>query len=105
MPGLWNKFLMRRRDGSVPDWPWLVLGARDPSTPTAIRAMADWHAEHGTDGEYVDDLRRLANEWDRYRAIHGDGDPEAGPHREDNPDIIAVINSVNATVNFRKNAN
>lgn len=28
-----GKYLVQRRDGTVPDWPWFVLGARDPIAP------------------------------------------------------------------------
>ena len=31
---LFNKFLVQRRDGSVPEWPWLVMGAADPAVLT-----------------------------------------------------------------------
>lgn len=101
MAPLWNKFLVVRRDGTIPQWPWLVMGARDPSTPTAILAMADWHEERGTDQAYVDDLRLLADEWDDYRSLNGEGDPEAGPHRTDDPDIITQIRSGGGTVQHR----
>lgn len=86
---LWNKFLVTRRDGTVPDWPYLVLGGRDPAAPTAIRALADESQRLGMDPEYCDDLRGLANDMDEYRAEHGEGDPDAPPHREDDPEVIA----------------
>ena len=43
-----GKFLVVRRDGSVPHWPHFVLGARDPGAPTALRAYrAFLRAPHG----------------------------------------------------------
>jgi hypothetical protein len=101
MAKLWNKFLVTRRDGSIPKWPWLVLGARDPAAPYTIRALAEKSQSLGMDVEYVEDLYRLANEWDEYRQENGEGDPDSGPHREDNHGVISAINSVNATVNHR----
>lgn len=103
MAKLWNKFLVRRRDGSIPEWPWLVLGARDPAAPYAIRALAERSQNLGMDSEYVEDLYKLANEYDAYRKKHGDGDPDAARHRFDDPDIVYLINSHNATINHRKN--
>lgn len=41
------------------------------------------------DPEYADDVERLANEFDRWREANGVGDPDAPPHRVDDPDIIA----------------
>lgn len=38
---IFNKFLVVRRDGTVPDWPYLVLGARDPAAPAALRTLAE----------------------------------------------------------------
>lgn len=86
---LFNKFLVVRRDGTVPEWPYLVLGGRDPAAPAAIRALADESDRLGMDPEYVEDLRGLANDFDRYRSEHGDGDPDAPPHRTDDPETIA----------------
>jgi hypothetical protein len=100
--GLWNKFLVRRRDGSIPEWPWLVMGARDPAAPAAIRFYANACFQLQMDPEYVSDLYKLADEWDAYRHEHGNGDPDAAVHRTDDPDIAALLDGVNATVNHRK---
>lgn len=88
---LWNKFLVLRRDGSVPDWPYLVMGARDRAVPPALRTYADAGESMGWDPEYIADVRRLAESFEEYRREHGDGDPEAGPHRTDDPEIVAQI--------------
>jgi hypothetical protein len=103
MAKLWNKFLVIRRDGSVPDWPWLVMGARDPIAPAALRAYAQEARRLGYDSEYADDIDRLAQEWEQYRAQHGDGDPDATRHREDDPSIVARIDAApGSTVNHRR---
>lgn len=85
---LWNKFLVMRRDGTVPEWPWMVLGARDPASPPALRAYAAAAREHGMDAEYADEVERLAADFEEYRRSHGDGDPDAPPHRPDDPAVV-----------------
>lgn len=86
---LWNKFLVQRRDGSVPEWPYIVLGGRDPAAPAAIRALSEESLKRGMDPEYCDDLLNLANYFEKYRNEHGEGDPDAGPHREDDESIVS----------------
>lgn len=89
---LWDKFLVLRRDGSVPDWPYFVMGARDPMVPAALRAYADEAQRLGIgDQEWWDDLRGQAGDFERYRAEHGDGDPDAPPHRADDPAVTTKI--------------
>lgn len=87
---LWDKYLVVRRDGTVPDFPYLVIGARDPIAPAALRAYADEAERLGIgDREWWDDIRGQAGDFERYRREHGDGDPEAPRHREDDPGIVA----------------
>lgn len=88
---LWDKFLVIRRDGTVPDWPYLVIGARDPAAPAALRAYADEAGRLGMDAEYCADIRGQADDFDRYRREAGEGDPDAGPHRTDDPEVISRI--------------
>lgn len=96
MPGLFRnspdtqegKYLVQRRDGSVPEWPYFVLGAKDPCAYAALMAYAV-AAEHANlDPAYCDDIRALAYQFEQYRLAHGTGDPDAPKHREDNPEII-----------------
>lgn len=99
MSGIWrnpagertNKYLIQRRDGTVPDWPWFVLSAKDPAAPAALRAYAQAAEQAGLDAAYVADVRALAGEWDTYRAVHGAGDPDAPPHRRDDPAVIQAL--------------
>jgi hypothetical protein len=86
-----GKFLVVRRDGSIPCWPHFVLGARDPGTPHALRAYADWCGRNGLDKDYVTSLFDLADDFDRYREREGNGDADAGPHRKDDPAVIDVM--------------
>jgi hypothetical protein len=97
--GLWRnnpetpegKYLVKRRDGSIPEWPNLVIGAKDPAAPAALRAYADAAERLGMNEKYVADMRQLAVDFDTYRLAHGDGDPDKGKHRVDDPAIIAEM--------------
>ncbi len=99
MHGLWRddpktpegKYLVKRRDGTVPEWPSFTLGARDPAAPAALRAYATVALELGLDEEYAMSVMRLAEEFEQYRAEHGAGDPDRGQHRKDDPATIAEM--------------
>lgn len=85
------KFLVVRRDGTIPHWPYFVLGARDPAAPTALRCYADVASQNGCDPEYCQSIRELADDFERYRFEQGPGDPDAPPHRVDNPAVISAM--------------
>jgi hypothetical protein len=86
-----GKFLVVRRDGTIPEWPVFVLGARDPWAPAALRAYALAAKESGADTDYVESILEYADDFDRYRGECGAGDPEAGPHRQDDPSVVQVM--------------
>lgn len=96
MSGLWRnreetkegKYLVKRRDGTVPEWPSFILGARDPAAPAALRAYADKAAQLGFDSVYILEVLELADEFENYRNTHGSGDPDAPPHRKDDPETV-----------------
>jgi hypothetical protein len=100
MPGLWRnnddsregKYLVVRRDGTIPQWPWFVIGAADPAAPAALLAYADAAEAEGMDAEYVADIRTLAAQFDEWRAraaqVNMIGDPDAVKHRKDDPVVI-----------------
>lgn len=94
---LWKKFLVVRRDGSIPEWPYIVLGARDPAAPTAIRMLAAESESRGMAQDYCDDLLRLADDFEAYREQNGDGDPDVGPHREDLPWVVEGLKLTRAS--------
>jgi len=104
MAGLWRygdkapegKYLVTRRDGTVPEWPNMVFGAKDPAAPAALRAYVDEAERLGYDSTYVADMRRLAQEFEAYLASHGKGDPDAPPHREDDPSVVARMRQGNS---------
>jgi hypothetical protein len=84
-----GKYLVKRRDGTVVEWPNFVLGARDPHAPAALRAYAD-SIEKDPDchPDFPKRLRELAEEFEQYRLIHGPGDPTRGIHRMDDPATV-----------------
>lgn len=83
-----GKYLVLRRDGTVPQWPYFVMAASDPAVPAALLAYADACEQLGMDPEYVNDLRHLVDDFIAYREEHGAGDPDAPRHREDDPATI-----------------
>lgn len=86
-----GKFLVVRRDGSTPDWPHFVMGARDPATPSGLGAYADAAEEYGMDPDFVQSVRELSLEFAEYRQHQGAGDPDAPPHRTDEPMVLAMM--------------
>lgn len=86
-----GKYLVKRRDGTVPEWPHFVLGARDPMTPWALRAYAIFAFLFGYGWAWPRSVWRLAADMRRYRRDHGDGDPNMGPHRKDDPATVAEM--------------
>jgi hypothetical protein len=91
--------VLLRRDGTVPEWEWFVLGARDVAAVAALRAYAD-AAEHlGYDPVYVRDLYAMAESWveqqrdETIRRQEGldlskPADPDGPLHRVDDPDVL-----------------
>jgi hypothetical protein len=99
MGGLWRneqgtregKYLVKRRDGTVPEWPWFVLGGRDPAAPHALRAYADEAERLGMDPAYVRDVRDLAVGFEECLEANVAGDPDAPKHRKDDPATVAEM--------------
>ena len=86
-----GKYLVQRRDGTVPEWPYFVIAAADPAAPAALRAYALAAEGLEMDEDYVADVRALIDEFNAWRKEHGPGDPDAPRHREDDPEIIAKM--------------
>ena len=86
-----GKFLVVRRDGTVPHWPHFVIGARDPFARAALIAYADSAEQGAADPEFVASVRELANDFAAYRAEQGNGDPDAPPHRTDSQPVIQAM--------------
>ena len=86
-----GKYLVKRRDGSVVEWPSFVIGARDPMSPWALRAYAIVAVLFGYGWQWPRSIWRLASEFDTYRKAHGNGDPDKGRHRQDDPATVAEM--------------
>lgn len=95
---IWNKYLVLRRDNSVPEWPYLVLGAADPSAAAAIRALSSDARNRGKDPEYCDDLLRLADNFEAWLSTNPEGDPDAPPHRKDDPLVVSRFKRGSQTI-------
>ena len=99
MAGLWRnnpetkggKYLVKRRDGTIPKWPFFVIAASDPAASTAINAYARKARNLGMDPQYVADLFAMAEEFDAWRDANTEGDPDAPRHRVDDPATVAEM--------------
>jgi hypothetical protein len=101
MAGLWRnnegtregKYLVTRRDGTIPEWMHFVLGAADEAAPAGLRGYADKAELLGFDPKYVADVRAMADQWERDLATGAipKGDPDAGRHRKDDPATVAKM--------------
>lgn len=99
LTGLWRenpetpegKYLVKRRDGSVVEWPNFVIGAKDPAAPKALLAYAREAERLGMNMDYVNGVIRLAQQFHEYRLVVGEGDPDRGRHRIDDPATIAEM--------------
>jgi hypothetical protein len=91
MTKLWNKYLVIRRDNTVPDWPYLVMSAADPAVPFALTAYAAEAFRRGMDAEYVADIMNLAGSFEEWRQMHTTGDPDAPAHRPNDPEVVSRI--------------
>lgn len=97
-----GKFLVVRRDGSIPHWPHFVIGARDLAAPETLRAYASICERLGYEAEYVASIRELATDFYSYCQKEGRGDPEARPHRTDDPRVIAAMLGEPSTINVER---
>lgn len=84
-----GKYLVLRRDNTVLSGPYFVLGPRDSAARWAMRAysVAAWF--HGMDWRFVKSCWHHAGLMTTYRKSHGDGDPDRGPHRKDDPAVVS----------------
>lgn len=94
-----GKYLVKRRDGTVPPWPSFVLAGPDPVAVEALLAYCQQvcyllvcrpgeAARLGFTPEYARSLDRWVSEYDGYRMAHGASDPGMGQHRTDDPATV-----------------
>jgi hypothetical protein len=97
---LWNgKYLIVRRDGTVPAWGGLafVVGPRDIGAAAALRAYVTAHLEAAKkskaepDNDYLQSVLDRADEFERYLAQEGAGDPQAAPWRFEAHDVMTAL--------------
>jgi hypothetical protein len=86
-----GKYLVKRRDGTVPPWPFMVFAASDPAAPAALLAYADEAERLNMDPEYVSDVRCQALAFQDWFGANGAGDPDAPRHRVDDPATVAEM--------------
>lgn len=95
-----DKYLVVRRDGTVPEWGHMVLALTDAGTPKALRAYADECQRFGLQPDFVASVRGLARDSESISeeakiqaAFDGSkgSDPDAGPHRKDLPEVIDMM--------------
>ena len=88
--------IVLRRDGTPVEKPYFVILASDPAATEALLAYADAAETIGFDQSMVNDVREMAHRFKEWRKAHGSGDPDASPHRKDNPIVIAWSRSIGA---------
>lgn len=86
-----DKYLVVRRDGTIPKWPAFVLGARDPAAATALRAYAEAAKKLGMDPGYIRLVLDTADIFDRYREEEGGGDPDITTPRTDDWSVLEAL--------------
>lgn len=94
--------IVLRRDGTVLTKPYFVLVLGDPGAGDALRAYADKHQRVGSDPQFVTEVYDIAREADRFAEEFArpetptelKADPDAPPHRKDDPVLIAWARSV-----------
>lgn len=90
-----GKYLVKRRDGTIPIWPHFVLGAADPIAPWALRAYALFAIILLRDWSFARSVWRFARHFANWRrgtaGMAKKGDPNAPPHRKDDPLIVAEM--------------
>ena len=101
-----GKYLVVRRDGTIPDWPHFVLGGYDPCVPAALKEYAKTARLKGYDPEYCASIEELAYDFERLSATERArriADPDAGPHRTDNPAVINMMRGEGDLTDYREN--
>lgn len=89
-----GKYLVVRRDGTIPLWPNFVMGGHDPASAAGLRGYADEAERLGYEAEYVASVRALSDDFVALSdAVKGKAkvDPEAPPHRTDNPAVVSMM--------------
>lgn len=90
--------IVLRRDGTPLESRYIVMVLKDPAVEAALIAYAKKAAELGYDSELVQDIRVLSDQCEREReraaASSKPADPDAAPHRKDDPVVLAWARSI-----------
>lgn len=87
-----GKYLVKRRDGTVPPWPSFVLGGADPMVPATLRFYAVWgFILRHFNWSMLKALWRFAGVMKKWRKENHTGDPGMGKHRKDDPATVAEM--------------
>lgn len=89
-----GKYMVVRRDGTIPEWPHFVMGGFDPCAAPALRAYATAARKAGYDPAYTASIEELAHDFERLAETERArkiANPTAGPHRQDHADIIGLM--------------
>lgn len=95
-----GKYLVVRRDGSIPHWPHFVVAGIDPCAAAALRAYANEAKRIDLNTDFWQSIFILADQYEQLAmrarsdtAVLGTkgSDPDKGPHRIDNPAVIEMM--------------
>ncbi len=99
-----GKYLVVRRDGTVPEWPHFVLGGFDPCAEAALHAYAHEAGRRGFEAGYTASVHELAIDFGLLAttpAAVAKADPDAPPHRRDNPAVLAMMRGQGDLAEYR----
>jgi hypothetical protein len=86
-----GKFLVLRRDGTVPAWPYFVLGGKDESSHAALMGYAQYEIRQGRYQSGIE-VMELAGQFLSYSLVHRE---EPDVKRVDDPAVIAIFRGGN----------
>ncbi len=89
-----KKFLVLRRDGTIPEWPWFVMGAEDPLAAGALYHYAGLCEEAGYSKEYVDMVMRAVDAMQSWAATKAMQRPDQAPPRKEDPSVLIKLDIV-----------
>lgn len=73
-----KKYIVVRTDGTLPDWPYFVIGAKDPAAASTIRNYASTALAINGDHDYHENVKDLSRRFGVWKAAdeHGVASPE-----------------------------
>ena len=99
-----QKYLVLRRDGARPPWPYFVLGGADPAATAALHAYCVQAAELGMRQQYIADVGAVVDSFREYQAEHGLGDPGTTSMIHDDPETLTRMGEETPLAGVRVNS-